>query len=61
LPALDIWNPRVDGLMYAFCTRVATLQMFEHRWLPQLAQRWHEPGPPPLSARDSRESVTAEL
>src|SRR5215203_4167987 len=22
---------------------------------PQLAQRWHEPGPPPLSARDSRE------
>src|SRR5215212_3193033 len=23
--------------------------------LPVLAQRWHEPGPPPLSARDSRE------
>jgi hypothetical protein len=21
LPALDIWNPRVDALMYAFCTR----------------------------------------
>jgi hypothetical protein len=25
------------------------------------AQRWHESGPPPLSARDSRELVTAEL
>jgi hypothetical protein len=25
------------------------------------AQRWHELGPPPLSARHSRESVTAEL
>jgi hypothetical protein len=21
LPALDIWTPRVDALMYAFCTR----------------------------------------
>src|SRR5215203_1958442 len=26
--------------------------------LPRVAQRWHESGPPPLSARDSRELVT---
>src|ERR671917_2208483 len=30
-------------------------------WLALLARRWHEPGPPPLSARHSRELATAEL
>src|ERR671919_3204851 len=28
---------------------------------PVVARRWHEPGPPPLSARHSRELATAEL
>jgi hypothetical protein len=29
--------------------------------LAEIARRWHEAGPPPLGARESRESVTAEL